>query len=582
MTAMIGRWPWRSSRSGTRPVDLVVPPDPGSLGVALDPRLQALRAGLLAHRRRLWLRRAVRRALYALALGTLVELALAVAMRLEPLEAGPQLAAAVPVACTVALLLLVVRVRPTLGETALALDAEGGTDDAVASALAFAPSAPGPGPSSMEDGPPIAVGDAFDLGDARVRFIRRQRGDALARLRAVDPGLFRPRLAVRPVLVTLAAAALLVPVTLLPNPQDAVIAQRRQIGDEAQRQAERIDRVAADLETKGADVNDPRTRLADELHQLAAQLRADPTDLDLNLAKLGSVEDTVRSQLDPANEQRAASLASLARSLSRAATGDPQANAGGDPKEAKSNLQDLADRLDTMTRDQQQALARDLTALQGQASQADGSAGQALQDAAASLAQGDAAGARTALDRLGQALDAASSRVQVNRDLAGAASSLQDARRSLADAGGHPGQLTAGQTGQQGQGGQGGQGPSPGPGQSPGASGGASGQPGQSAGSGQGQGGQSGQGGQVARAVKVARAVRVARAEWPGRSKWPGRSGAERRRWLARWRWLERGLPRQRHLRRPRGRTVEPQPPLSAGRRHQLRVCALRPPGQAR
>src|SRR6185503_2258517 len=95
-------------------------------------------------------------------------------------------------------------------------------------------------------------------------------------------------------------------------------------------------------------------------------------------------------------------------------------------------------------------LARQLAGMEATASQADGAAGTALSDAAQSLAQGDTAGARSALDRLGEALTGADRRVTATRDLAGAASRLQDARRDLADAG----RQTAGQ-GQQGQGQQG-------------------------------------------------------------------------------------------------------------------------------
>src|SRR4029077_2156077 len=132
------------------------------------------------------------------------------------------------------------------------------------------------------------------------------------------------------------------------------------------------------------------------------------------------------------------------------------------------DLHELGDKLDQMTPEQRDAVAHDLAAQQGQANQADGAAGQALKDAVASISQGDTADARSALDRLGEALDAASSRVNVNRDLAAAASSLPDARRNLATAGAQPGSQD-GQTGQQGNGQQGnGQ-----PGGSPGASGGA-------------------------------------------------------------------------------------------------------------
>src|SRR5215204_2497389 len=138
----------RPPRPGRRPAvsaDPVpfVPADPALLGVAdLDPALGQLRGGLAAHRRRLWLRRAVRRAWAVLAVVVLVELVLVVARRIWPLESAPLVAAAVPVLGLLALLVLVVRARPSLGETALAIDAESGSGDAIASALAFAGTMP--------------------------------------------------------------------------------------------------------------------------------------------------------------------------------------------------------------------------------------------------------------------------------------------------------------------------------------------------------------------------------------------------------------------------------------------------------
>src|SRR6187551_2904047 len=100
--------PSRPGRNGaTSPTDPVpfVPTDPATLGVAdLDPALAQLRAGLAAHRRRLWLRRAVRRAWYVLAAVVVIELVLVVAQRIWPLEAAPLVAAAVPVIGLLALL----------------------------------------------------------------------------------------------------------------------------------------------------------------------------------------------------------------------------------------------------------------------------------------------------------------------------------------------------------------------------------------------------------------------------------------------------------------------------------------------
>ena len=443
-----------------------VPSDPASLGVALDPALSEIRAGLAAHRRRLWMRRAIRRAWYVAAIVAAAELVLAVAQRLFPLEGAPLVALALPLLGLLVLLVLVVRARPSLGETALAVDAEGGAGDAVASALAFAGAMPGAAGPAGDSDETIAVDGTFDIAEAESRFVRRQRRDAVSRLRAVDPSLFRPRLERRPALVALVAAALIAPALLIPNPMDQVIAQNREVREEAERQAERIDQIAKDLEGKGASANDPRTQLAEELRELAERLRNNPGDLDTNLAQLGSVEDDVRSRLDPANEQKAASIASLSRALSRTATGDPKANPGGDPKITKEDLKDLGAEVEGMTQAERDELARQLAELQGQANQADGAAGAALRDAAASLSQGDSEGAKAALERLGEALEGASTRVETNRDLAGAASGLQDARRELANAGGQQGGQQ-GQTGQQGQGQQGngqqGQGGSPNP-----------------------------------------------------------------------------------------------------------------------
>ncbi len=429
------RAPWRP-RHIRPPASALAPADPAALGIPLDPRLQELRAMLALHRRRLWLRRMVRRLWIAAAAIALLELALAILQRLVPLEWAPLVALAMPFLGLLVLVVLATRVRPTLGETALAVDAESGAGDAIASALAFAAMVPDTaGPAPGNDDGTIAVDEAFDIGEAGIRLVRRQRRDAVQRLRAVNPALFLPRFDRKPVLVALVASALIAPALLLPNPMDGVIAQHQAIRDEAARQAERIDRVANDLEARGANADDPRTQLSDELRDLARRLRDDPGDLEHNLAQLGAIEDEVRAQLDPGTEQKAASIAALSRALSRAATANPQANPAGDPTQTKRDLQNLGDQVAAMTQDQRDDLAQLLAEQQGQASLSGGAAGQALRDAATSLTQGDSAGAEAALGRLGETLHGAQDRVEINRDLASAASGLQDARRELANAG---------------------------------------------------------------------------------------------------------------------------------------------------
>ncbi len=144
-----------------------------------------------------------------------------------------------------------------------------------------------------------------------------------------------------------------------------------------------------------------------DLRDLAKSLRDDPGALDKNLARLGGVEASVREQLDPSNEERAAALASLSRGLSRAATGDATANPGGNAEEAQADLERLADQLGDKTSDELARLGQSLAALQGAASQAGSGADGALRDATNALARGDRAAAADALRRLGDSLKGA-------------------------------------------------------------------------------------------------------------------------------------------------------------------------------
>ncbi|MFL5776327.1 MAG: hypothetical protein ACJ76W_08640, partial [Chloroflexota bacterium] len=441
-----------ASRGASPTADLVVvPPDPRTIGVApLDASLESIRSNLRPHLRRLWVRRIVRRAWIVVAVAVVAEVALFALGRFVPLEILPALALAIPVIGLAAMVALVAATRPRIGEAAIAVDAEAHLGDRVASALALAAAFPEfAGPASDDR----TTGAATDEAAEAERFVRRQRADAAASLRLAASNLFRPRLSRQPAVTALAASILLVPLVLLPNPQDLAIAQDRSVRQEANEQAERIDEIAKDLETKGKDTQDPRSRLAEELRELARQLRQDPGDLEANLARVSSVESDVRSQLDPANEQRASSIASLSRALSRLATGKPEANNDGDPKAAADDVERLGDKLPQLSDTERRELASTLAGLQSMASQASGAAGAALREAAQSLAQGNTDAAREALDRLAEGLRGAQQNVGVNRDLARAASGLQDSRRQLADAGRQgDGQQATGQGQGQGQG----------------------------------------------------------------------------------------------------------------------------------
>jgi hypothetical protein len=226
----------RSTTAGA----ILVPPDPReALDGPLDPALIGLRSAVLPHRRRLWIRRLVRRGWLAIAVLIAAELVLWTVARFVPIESAPLIAAAIPVVVMVGWVVAGVRCRPRVGEAALAIDAEAGLGDRVSSALELAVGFPASARPLDSVDVDTAGETATPLDEAAEtdRFVRRQRDDAVRALRGVPAGLFAPRLSAKPAAVAVVATLLLVPALLLPNPQDAAIAQQRQVREAAERQA---------------------------------------------------------------------------------------------------------------------------------------------------------------------------------------------------------------------------------------------------------------------------------------------------------------------------------------------------------
>ena len=172
----------RAQRPG--PEAAVIPPDPRrSLTGPLDPSLDALRATLTPHQRRLWLRRIVRRLWLATAAIAIGEAILWTIARFIPLEAAPLVAVAIPIVAVLILLVVVIRARPSLGETALAVDVEGGLGDRVSSAMELAVGFPASATPPAED---VDL-DAPISGRGRSRRDRPVRPASAARRAAVSP-----------------------------------------------------------------------------------------------------------------------------------------------------------------------------------------------------------------------------------------------------------------------------------------------------------------------------------------------------------------------------------------------------------
>ena len=117
----------------------------------LDPSLTSVLGALGPYRQRLWIRRIVRRTWLALAAILVAELVLWTVARFVPLTWAPVAAVLIPAVGIFAWLVAIVRARPGIGETALAVDGEGQLGDRVSSALELAAAFPtSAGPADPE------------------------------------------------------------------------------------------------------------------------------------------------------------------------------------------------------------------------------------------------------------------------------------------------------------------------------------------------------------------------------------------------------------------------------------------------
>ncbi|HEX2142312.1 MAG TPA: hypothetical protein VHK28_08600, partial [Candidatus Limnocylindria bacterium] len=209
-------------------------------------------------RRRLWLRRAVRIG----ALTTIAVLGLLAAVQLVarsmPLEAAPWLMAAAGGFGLLAWLAVSWSRRPSLLETAHRADEELALRERLGTAAEL-----------------VLRPDDRDVPADVVTLEGRQLADARARLAEVELNrAFRPRLSRRGLAAGGIALALLLVLTVWPNPQDGILRDRQAARDASRDVAERIDDVADEAERRGAETDDPRRdELVERLRELARKLR---------------------------------------------------------------------------------------------------------------------------------------------------------------------------------------------------------------------------------------------------------------------------------------------------------------------
>lgn len=244
--------------------------------------------------------------------------------------------------------------------------------------------------------------------------------------------------------------------TLLPNPMDQVLAQRR---------ADRVSQAKAakalvDAQKKIADSEKP-TPADPEIQKILRDTQARIRQADSPRKALESItpaEQQLQRLSDPGTPALASSAQNLANALSATATGRAAAQAiGSSPAKGAQSVRDLAAQLQKLSPKERADLARALAnaSQHAQNSQMRDS----LKKASDSLQQGDVASASQALDEVAGQLDSLQQQENTDQAVAEAINGLEAARQELAD---QADRDAAGQGGQAGASGSPAAGASPG------------------------------------------------------------------------------------------------------------------------
>ncbi len=299
-------------------------------------------------------------------------------------------------------------------------------------------------------------------GPAAAKFtpdlVMQQQADALRAAHGIDPHQAFPlRWPRRP--LTLAAVCLAASLLLLylPNPMDAVLEERAAVAEEAERQAEALEELAADLTADESLDPDEREELLRQLREAAQALREHPGDREDLLAELARLDERLRRQLDPQHAARQAALEGLTADLA-----DLAGATDADPslEEAARLLQELAAGATEMSAADQERLAASLEEAAARLAGSDPTLARSLGQLAQSVRGGQPAA--LSADAAAQALSAAASDAALQQALAQALNRTQGSTQAIAQAGR---ESTQGQGQGQGQGDGQGQGQSPGQGQ---------------------------------------------------------------------------------------------------------------------
>jgi hypothetical protein len=340
--------------------------------------------------------------------------------------------------------------------------------DRLATALVFERDLHGDEAASIED---VRMPDSFDRVE-RAHLLDLQRADALAAVVEVRPEEAYPYVVPRRRLTVAASlGAIAIVLSLLPNPQDLILAKQAAVQTAAKAEAERLEAIVSDQADPAGLSPEEQEAFEAALAALVERLKANPGSVEQALSDIAAADAQLESLQDPAAENRARAAGGLSERLSTLAasaagpsvaadpaggTGDTGAGGeggapgGGEPgasdgKDLLADLEGLAAALDAMTPEEQARAAEILAGMAGEAAAA-GAAGE-LESLAGAVQNGDAAAAAAAAEALAAAVEGALAEAAGNAALDSARDAVAASREPIAAAGAEGSSAQAGSAG---------------------------------------------------------------------------------------------------------------------------------------
>jgi hypothetical protein len=280
-----------------------------------------------------------------------------------------------------------------------------------------------------------------------------QKNDALIVAKSIQPRHAFPLLWLsRPLIVAAGLLATTLVLIYLPNPMEAILAERAAVEDAAQEQAEKIEEIKDEIEQNQDLSPEIQAELLRQLDELTQQLRNNPGDREKALADLSKLEEELRRQIDPNADLQQQSLEAISSQLQSLAQQED-----ANPLTPTEALEQIASELANMSESERQDLAEALAQMAAQAAQVGNTdLAQSLAAMSQAALSGNTEAASQAAGDTSQALVQSQQALSDQQTLQQALDQLQNSSQAMAQAG-QPGQQMAGQ-----QPGQNAQGSSPG------------------------------------------------------------------------------------------------------------------------